>query len=286
VRILPGALLEPLCLIGAEIYYRLHPRRREIVVQNLLPVLSCDRGAAEKAAHRLFRQFAVKMKDLWRYEGGIGVNPCLTTDSEWAVYEKARQRGRGVLLLTPHLGNWEIGGPLLVQRGVKLITITQAEPGRGFTELRRQSRARWGIETIVVGGDGFAFVEIIKRLQDGATVALLMDRPPGVKSATVTLFGRPFPASLAASELARATGCALVGVTIVRKNQEYEARLLAEFEYDRQSLGNREARGRLTQEIMRAFEPEIRQHADQWFHFVPIWPAPSAADSSGVQSLP
>jgi lauroyl/myristoyl acyltransferase len=91
---------------------------------------------------------------------------------------------------------------------------------------------------------------------------------------------------LAASELARATGCALVGVTIVRKNQEYEARLLAEFEYDRQSLGNREARGRLTQEIMRAFEPEIRQHADQWFHFVPIWPAPSAADSSGVQSLP
>ena len=286
VRVLPGAVLEQLCLFGAEIYYRLHSRRREVVIRNLLPVLSDDRSAAEKAAHQLFRQFAVKMKDLWRYEGGIGVNAWLTTDSDWAIYEKARQRGRGVLLLTPHLGNWEIGGPLLVQRGVKLITITQAEPGRGFTELRRQSRARWGIETIVVGDDGFAFVEIIKRLQDGATVALLMDRPPSVKSATVTLFGRPFQASLAASELARATGCALVGVTIVRKNQGYEARLLAEFEYDRQSLGNREGRGQLTQQIMRAFEPEIRQHADQWFHFVPIWPEPSAADSSGVQAPP
>ena len=65
-----------------------------------------------------------------------------------------------------------------------------------------------------------------------------------------------------------------------------EARLLAEFEYDRQSLGNRERRGQLTQQIMRAFEPEIRQHADQWFHFVPIWPAPSAAESSGVPSPP
>ena len=217
VRILPGAVLEQLCLLGAEIYYRLHSRRREVVIQNLLPVLSDDRSAAEKAAHQLFRQFAIKMKDLWRYEGGIGVKAWLTEDSDWAIYEKARQRGRGVLLLTPHLGNWEIGGPLLVQRGVKLITITQAEPGQGFTELRRQSRARWGIETIVVGDDGFAFVEIIKRLQDGATVALLIDRPPSVKSATVTLFGRPFQASLAASELARATGCALVGVTIVRK---------------------------------------------------------------------
>jgi lauroyl/myristoyl acyltransferase len=28
----------------------------------------------------------------------------------------------------------------------------------------------------------------------------------------------------------------------------------------------------LTQEIMRAFEPAIRQHLTQWFHFVPIWP--------------
>jgi lauroyl/myristoyl acyltransferase len=148
--------------------------------------------------------------------------------------------------------------------------------------MRRESRARWGIETIVVGGDGFAFVEIIKRLQDGATVALLIDRPPSVKSVTVTLFGRPFQASLAAAELARATGCALVGVTIVRANQGYEARLLGEFEYDRQALGDREGRGRLTQEIMRAFEPEIQQHADQWFHFVPIWPEASAGDSSGV----
>ena len=226
------------------------------------------------------------MKDLWRYEGGLGVNIRLTKESDWAIYEKARQGGRGVLLITPHLGNWEIGGPLLVQRGVKFIIITQADPGQGFTEMRRQSRARRGIETIVVGDEGFAFVEIIKRLQDGATVALLIDRPPSVKSAAVTLFGRPFQASLAAAELARATGCALVGVTIVRTSQGYEARLLGEFEYDRPSLGNREGRGRLTQEIMRAFEPEIRQHAGQWFHFVPIWPEPSAVDSSGVRPAP
>jgi lauroyl/myristoyl acyltransferase len=286
VRILPGAVLERPCLLVAEIYYRLHPRRREVVIQNLLPVLNYNQSAAEKAAHKLFRQFAIKMKDLWRYEGGIGVNTWLTKDSDWSVYEKARQRGRGVLLITPHLGNWEIGGPLLVQRGVKLIAITQAEPGQGFTEMRRQSRARWGIETIVVGDEGFAFVEIIKRLQDGATVALLIDRPAGVKSVTVTLFGRPFQASLAASELARATGCALVGVTIMRTNQGYEARLTAEFEYDRQSLGDREGRGKLTQEIMRAFEPEIQQHADQWFHFVPIWPDSSAGDASGVGPTP
>ena len=272
VRVLPETILERLCLLVAEVYCRVHSRRREVVIRNLLPVVNGDRLAAERAARQLFRQFAIKVKDLWRHECGIEQRIAFARESDWSSFESARKRGRGLLLLTPHLGNWEVGGPLLVQRGVDLITLTQAEPGRGFTEMRRHSRARWGIETIVVGNDGFAFVEIIQRLQNGATVALLIDRPPSIKSAQVSLFGQPFHASLAPAELARATGCALMGVTIVRGSQGYEACVLPEFEYDRQSLGNRESRSRLTQKIMSAFEPAIQQNPDQWFHFVPIWP--------------
>jgi hypothetical protein len=52
-------------------------------------------------------------------------------------------------------------------------------------------------------------------------------------------------------------------------------RVLPEFVYDRAALGNREARGELTRQIMRAFEPEIREHLDQWYQFVPVWPAAS-----------
>jgi lauroyl/myristoyl acyltransferase len=36
-------------------------------------------------------------------------------------------------------------------------------------------------------------------------------------------------------------------------------------------LGNRENRRQLTQQILSAFEPEIRTHPEQWFHFVPVW---------------
>ena len=41
---------------------------------------------------------------------------------------------------------------------------------------------------------------------------------------------------------------------------------------DRAAIGNRDARLQLTQEILRAFEPVIRQHLAHWFHFVPVWP--------------
>jgi lauroyl/myristoyl acyltransferase len=124
----------------------------------------------------------------------------------------------------------------------------------------------------VIGEDPFAFLEIIKRLQAGAAVALLVDRPPPATAVTVELFGRPFSASVAAAELARASGCALLPVCLPRAGDVYEAHVLPEIPYDRAALSSREARRQFTQEIMRAFEPVIHEHLDQWFHFVPIWP--------------
>jgi lauroyl/myristoyl acyltransferase len=272
VRVLPAFVLRQVCLAVGEAYYRLHSARRTVVVQNLLPLFQGDRIKATRAAHALFRQFALKMIELWCFEGGVTVASWFTAGIDWGILEEAARRGKGVLLVTPHLGNWELGGALLAERGYPLLVLTQAEPGQGLTEMRQAARSRRGIETLVIGSDGFEFVEIIKRLQNGATVALLLDRPPAAKAVTVELFGRPFRASVAAAELARASGCAILGVIVVRKGDGYAARILPEFHYDRPALGSREARRELTQQILRAFEPEIRLHPDQWFHFVPVWP--------------
>ncbi len=259
------------CMLGS-LYWRFGSRRREVVVQNLLPVLAGDRPTAERMTRNLFRQFGRKLADLWRYEAGLPVENMFTELTGWEHFTAAQTKGRGVLLLTPHLGNWEFGAPLLASRGAKLLVLTQAEPGDGFTEMRQAARARWGIDTMVVGQDAFAFIEIIKRLESGATVALLVDRPPAASAVRVELFGRSFEASIAAAELARASGCVLLPVVLPRTERGYAAQLLPEITYDRAALGKREGRQELTQQIMRAFEPAIRHHPDQWYHFVPLWP--------------
>jgi KDO2-lipid IV(A) lauroyltransferase len=272
VRILPDFLLKSICVILAEIYFRLHPKRREMVVRNLLPVVGHNRKIAEQKAHELFHRFAVKLAELWRFESGIPMDRWRTAGTDWGILETVCARKRGVLLLTLHLGNWELGGALLARRGIRIVVLTQAEPSAGLTELRRASRARWGIGTFVIGSNGFEFVEIIRRLQAGENMAMLIDRPPEARSVEVELFGRPFRASVAAAELARASGCALLGVVVAREGDGYTARILREFTYDRASLGSRENRQRLTQQILSAFEPEIRRYPEQWFHFVPVWP--------------
>jgi KDO2-lipid IV(A) lauroyltransferase len=227
------------------------------------------------AARALFTEFALKIADLWRYEGGASLDNWVMQWKGWEIYQAAAARGKGVLLVTPHLGNWEIGGAFLPRKGFKLLVLTQPEPDPVLTEIRKASRARWGVETIVVGEDAFAFIEIVKRLQDGATVALLMDRPAAPTAVNVQMFGRPFSASIAAAELARASGCAILPACIVRTAAGYEGEIRPEIPYDRAMIGNRAARIQLTQEIMSVFQTPIRQYISQWYHFVPIWPPAS-----------
>ncbi len=273
VRILPASLVKAFCVLVAEVHYLLQPQRRDMVTQNLLPVVGGNRTAAKKAVHRLHRKFAAKLVDLWRVENGVPVTNWITNQGELEIIRTARARGHGTLFITLHLGNWEHGGLLLNQLGIRLTILTLAEPDDGLTGLRKASRARFGVDTLIIGRDSFAFVEVIKQLQAGADLAISLDRPPERGSVPIQFFGHPFEASPAAAELARASGCALIGVTIVRRPNGYAVKVLPEFTYDRKALGNRDARRDLTQQILRAFEPEICKDVDQWYQFVPIWPA-------------
>ena len=48
-------------------------------------------------------------------------------------------------------------------------------------------------------------------------------------------------------------------------------RILPEIAYDRPALRDATARQQLTQQIVSAFEPVIRQNIEQWYQFIPVW---------------
>jgi lauroyl/myristoyl acyltransferase len=280
VRLLPHSLSRNLGRVLARAYARFCPTRRNIVVDNVLPALEGDPAMADEAARRLYDNFGMKLVDLLRYESGVSIDHLLTSAYGYEHLARVRAQGRGALLINFHLGNWELGARRLLLEGVRFKVITQAEPGNGFTELRQACRKRWKIDTIVVGNDSFAFLEVIRLLEQGAANALLIDRPPAPARIEVNLFGRPFGVSIAAAELARATGCALLPGYIVWKRDHYEANLLPEVPYDRASLRQRENRVKLSQEIVARMEPVIREYLEQWYHFVPIWDPADLRDES------
>ena len=276
-RNLPLQFTQTVCRAVARVYWLLNRARREIVIQNLLVACNGDRERAIWIGKELFQQFAIKLADLWRYESGIPIDDLFCELTGWEHFLAAQNQKRGVLILTPHLGNWEFGAPLLSKRGFNLLVVTLDEPDDQLTTMRQAARAKWGIETLVIGKDPFAFVEIIRRLEAGATVALLVDRPPSRSAVPVQFFGRPFAASVAAAELARASGCVLLPVYLPRVNNGYAGHILPEISYNRPELRSVDARQKLTQQVMDAFEQPISKHLDQWYHFVPIWPDANAS---------
>lgn len=268
-RLLPPPCLDWLGTRLASAYSHWAPNRLETVRRNLEPVVGA--AASRAAARELFWNFGLKLSDLWRLEAGLPVGDKLAAGVGASEFRRAVSSGKGALLLTAHIGNWEFGAPLLAQMGARLLVVTQAEPGADLTRMRLESRRRAGVETLVIGEDPFAFVELMRRLDKGEIVALLVDRPPHPASVKVELFGRPFAASTAPADLARATGCVLLPVVLPRVGGRYEARALEPIAYDRRGIHSREARAGFTQEIMAAFEPMIREFATQWYHFVPLW---------------
>jgi len=158
VRVLPLKACVWISHCVADAYWMLAKHRREIVIQNVLPAMGGDTASARKTARELFHQFTRKIIDLWRYEAGLPIDDLFGDYSGWEHFVEAQKQKRGVLLITPHLGNWEFGAPWLARRGVRLQVITMAEPTQDFTKLRQASRARWNIETLVIGEDPFGFL--------------------------------------------------------------------------------------------------------------------------------
>jgi len=270
-RWIPRRLLVAAARGVARAYCLVRPERLEVVRSNLLPIVGGDPERARCVARENFGEFAEKLVDLWRYEAlGPGAVTVGTAEG-WEPFHQALGSGRGVLLVTPHLGNWELGGSMLVAFGVKPLVLTAPEPGAGLTGMRAEARARHGVETLVVGADPFAFVQVIRRLQEGGVVALLLDRPMPGTGVEVEFLGQQLLASSAAADLARATGAVILPVYVVREQGRYRAYALPPVPYDRARLGNRDERCELTGRILRVFEPAVRQFPGQWFHFVPVW---------------
>jgi KDO2-lipid IV(A) lauroyltransferase len=184
----------------------------------------------------------------------------------------AREAGRGTIVVTGHLGHWELGGLALARRRLPLTVVTLEEPSTKLTRWREACRRQFGIKTITVGpGYPFAFVEMIQTLRRNELLAMLVDRPYPGSGARVRLFGHDTEFSTAPALLAQHTGAAILPAFVLRQpGGQYLS--TAEPLVPMVSTGDTRADlATNTQHLATAFETVIRQYPAQWFQYVPIW---------------
>ena len=84
--------------------------------------------------------------------------------------------GKGLILLTAHLGNWELGGIFFGSYGIKTNVITIKDQDIQIDNIRRWYRERYKVSTITIGTSPFSTMEIMKALNNKEIVAMLIDR--------------------------------------------------------------------------------------------------------------
>ncbi|HEX5437935.1 MAG TPA: lysophospholipid acyltransferase family protein [Gemmatimonadaceae bacterium] len=121
--------------------------------------------------------------------GREGVMRLVQCVDGWDVVERAMAPGRGMIFVTGHLGNWELGGAYIAARGVPLDVVVRRMSNPLFDAYLNGTRLRVGMTVVY---DSEAVRRTPRALRVGRAVAFLADQ--GIlhlASTFVPFFGRP-----------------------------------------------------------------------------------------------
>lgn len=205
---------------------------------------------------RIARLSAQEIEDSVRVEG-------------WEHLTSALRRKNGVILVTLHVGNFDLVGQIVASRGLRLtVPVERISPPQLFDFLVRQ-RASRGITILPLERSPRV---ILRELDNGGVVGIAVDRVITGRTTTVEVFGRETalprgPASLAL----HSDASVLLGIG-ARLPDDHFCGFVTPLYPDGVRVGNW-SEPEIVQSFGRAMEDIVRRFPEQWLAFSPIWDA-------------
>jgi len=277
--VLPLWLTRAISRCISFISYLFLKNTRENVEKNLSHVYS-DPREIKDVARKIFLNYGSYLAD-WAKLNHMNTKKVLGLFSLLKGKENIEEglrRGKGIILLTAHLGNWELGSLFFSHSGIPMNVITAQDAIEGIANVREKTRKFHNVKTITIGKAPLSFMDIVSVLQKNEIVAMLIDRYIAEKGMLIDFFGKPARFPTGPVLLAKSTGAAIMPAFIVLgPDGKYKA--IADSIVDMEFSGDREKDIRVNLEkIVRIFEKYIREYVDQWYNFTYLWDTP---DSKG-----
>ena len=180
----------------------------------------------------------------------------------WSIVEERLARGKGLIVVTGHLGNWELGGAYIAARGVPFDAVARHMANPLFDRYLTATRERIGMSII---HDEDAVKRVPRSLRSGRAVAFLVDQGAvGLASTWVPFFGRLAKTPRGPAVFALRLGAPIVfGVAVRQPSGRYVLTLEA---IDPVETGDREADvDRIVADYTMALERQVRRAPEQYF---------------------
>jgi KDO2-lipid IV(A) lauroyltransferase len=286
---LPLALLRAISFAGNSLAVVLLRKTVADIAANYREALGVSPKESRRLARQLFFEYGRTTVDLWRMRASAAeLAPRLTTlDHDAEFLRGARDGGRGLLLASAHVGNWEMGAAAASALGVRVVVLGQPELDPAVHEMRLKVRKRLGVESIEIGATVATALRVRSAIESGAIVALAADRTYEEDRILVPYFGRATPFLRSPALLARFCGCAVLPAFFLRNRDGTYRGLFFEPVRPDPSLAAEEDARRIMTAVARATETAVRQEPAQWFNFFRFWESgPPPSPTGGATSSP
>jgi len=271
IRLLPLPVAYWLGLRICDLFYFLNRRGRRAVRENLRVVyehqgLLPSRSLLAGCARKTFQYFGKYLADFIRYRKLTpeGVRERVSIQGLEQL-DAIRASTRGSILLTAHVGNWELGGAFIASMGIPLHAVVRPVPSPALERIFNFFREQRGLRVIPLDKAGLGVVKALKR---GETVALVGDRDFTGNGRPWKFFGRDVSLPRGAAWFAHRLGVPIyMGFVVRAPDDTFILRLHPPID-PAQVPTEEEIQAR----IVRIMEDTIARDPCQWFIFDPFWP--------------
>ena len=255
----------------ADLHYLFDRKAREAVKKNLRRVLGPSRSERMIGyeARWTFRQFGKYLAEFFRFTrfGARFVEKhVLATGTE--NIEEALKAGCGAILVTAHIGNWELGASVFVDLGYDVTGVALEHKNIRVDALLNEQRVHRGVEVLPVGG---YLRGCYRALKNGKIVALLGDRDVTGAGIKMKFLGKEVTLPRGPARLSVRTGAPIVPVFMLRRPNDSWHTYIEEPIYPDASIDREEEIKRIMKEYVPIIERYIRWHPSQWATFYDFW---------------
>jgi len=279
---LPARPLYAFAVILGEIGYVVWTAKRQIAKHNFAIVLGRPWTDPEVAqvARRSFRNFAKYIVEIMRFPRlDVADFERLVSIEGWEHLRGALALGKGVIFVSIHFGNFELGGARISDE-IPLNVIADELENQRLMDLLVGNRAHKNITLLSPDG---AAKKVLGALRRNEMVGLMMDLGPRAQAfdtVDADFFGTATAFPAVAASLARVSGAPIVVSACVRRHDNTFTGIALPPIFVERTKQAAEDVQHATQAIARGLESFVTRWPDQWYIFRPMWPAPVIAPSS------